>query len=347
MDFTELRAVAERATPPLHWSYVQSTADTEENAERDAAAWQRYDLVPTVLRGAGQPEVTVTLPDQVHRGGVVLRTLVVISPTAGHGLLHHDGEIATATAAAGSGALMIYSNSATVGITDFGMAAPGPWWAQLYLQRDRTLSWDYLDRAKAAGAAAVVLTVDLGPAADAPFRATVQSRLTSLPGNFPGLTWGQMSASFASGLTTDDIAEVVARSGLPVHVKGILNPGDARRAVAAGAAGIVVSNHGRRQLAGVTPTADAVRDIADAVGEAAFVTVDGGIRSGSDVVRALALGARLVGVGRPASWGLAAYGITGVRGVLDALTTETRQAMAAMGVTTPAELRPDMVRPSR
>ncbi len=119
-------------------------------------------------------------------------------------------------------------------------------------------SWDYLDRAKAAGAGAIVLTVDLGPAADATFRKTVQNQLTSIPGNFPDLTWAQMSASFAPGLTLDDIAEVVARTGLPVHVKGVLQVPDARRAIDAGAAGIVVSKHGRRQVAGVIPVAHAL-----------------------------------------------------------------------------------------
>lgn len=347
MDFAELRDIAERTAPPLAWSYVQSTAEVAGGTERDAAAWQRYDLVPTVLRGAGVPDATVTLPDSVHRGGATLATPVLVAPTAGQGLLHADGEMATARGAAAGGALMIYSNSATVEVGEFGRAAGGPWWAQLYLQRDRGRSWDYLERATAAGAGAIVLTVDVAPAADAPFRKNVQTRLTIRPGNFPDVTWAEMSASFAFGLTTEDIAEVIAHTGQPVHVKGVLNPVDALRAVDAGAAGIIVSNHGRRQLAGVIPTADALPGIADAVGGRALVTVDGGIRSGSDVVRALSLGASLVGVGRPIAWGLAGYGAAGVSGILDTLTAETRQAMAAMGVDTIADLRPGMVRLSR
>lgn len=343
MDFSELRATAQRAAPADAWAYIEATADVAENAERDAAAWQDYDLRPSVLRGAGLPDPSVWLPDSVHRGGAALRTPVMISPTAGHGLVHGDGETATVRAAAEHGALMVYSNSATVGVTDFGAAAGGPWWAQLYLQQDRARSWDYLERARAAGAGAIVLTVDVAPAANATFRTAVQTQLTTLPGNFPDLTWAEMSASFAPALTIDDVAEVVDRAGLPVHVKGVLRGSDAQRAIDAGAAGIVVSNHGRRQLAGVIPTARALVDVADAVGESTFITVDGGIRSGSDVVRALALGARLVGVGRPVVWGLAAGGVSGASGVLGGLTAETRQTMAAMGVTTPGELRPDMV----
>ncbi len=345
MDFSELRALAQGAMPPNAWSYIEATADVAENAERDFAAWQHYDLRPSVLRGAGMPDSSVVLPDSVHRGGAVLRTPVMISPTAGHGLVHPDGESATARAAAEHGALMIYSNSATVEVTQFGADATGPWWAQLYLQNDRARSWDYLDRAKAAGAGAIVLTVDLAPAAAATFRKTVQNQLTSIPGNFPDLTWAQMSASFAPGLTPDDVAEVIDRTGLPVHVKGVLQVTDARRAIDAGAAGIVVSTHGRRQLAGVIPAAHALPVISQGLGEQAFITVDGGIRSGSDVVRALALGARLVGVGRPIVWGVAANGSAGAGEVLGGLAAETRQAMAAMGVTNIADLSPDHVRP--
>jgi 4-hydroxymandelate oxidase len=346
MDFAELRGRAQRVTPPLHWSYIQATADPAAHAERDVAAWQHYDLVPAVLRGAGLPEMAVTVPESAHRGGAVLRSPLMISPTAAHGLVHPQGESATARAAAGSGVLMIYSNSATVEVTEFGRSAGGPWWAQLYLQRDRGRSWDYLDRARAAGAGAVVLTVDIAPAADAAFRRDVQARLTSIPGNFPDLTWAEMSASFASGLTTDDVAEVASRSGLPVHVKGVLNAADAERVVASGAAGVIVSNHGRRQLGGVVPTADALPPIASAVGDRAFVSVDGGIRSGSDVVKALALGARMVGVGRPIVWALAADGSAGVSGVLDTMNAETARAVAAMGLTTPGQLGPEMVRPA-
>jgi 4-hydroxymandelate oxidase len=347
VDFTELHEVARGSADPLAWAYISSTADVDAHSERDVVAWQHYDLVPTVLRGAGLPDATVTLSDAAHRGGAVVRTPVVVAPTAAHGLLHGDGEAATARGAAASGALMIYSNSATVEVTEFGRLAESPWWAQLYLQRDRGRSRDYLDRAVTAGAGAVVLTVDLAPAADAPFRRNVQVRLTSIPGNFPDMTWAEMSASFQPGLELDDIAWVAAFTGLPVHVKGVLNPADAVRAVAAGAAGVIVSNHGRRQLGGVIPTADALPRVVDALAGRALVTVDGGVRSGTDVVKALALGATLVGIGRPAVWALAAYGSSGVTGVLDTVTAETRQAMAAMGVTTPAELRPDMIRPAR
>lgn len=352
VDFSELRAAAVAGMDDVAWAYYRSTAEPDPVADgadgphdRDVAAWWQFDLVPRVMRGAGMPDTNVALIDTQHRGGAVLRTPVAIAATAGHGLAHPDAEIATGTGATASGALMVYSNSATVEVGRFGAAVNCPWWVQLYLQQDRGRSRDYLDRAKAAGAGAVVLTVDVaGTASNAGFRKTVQSRLTAQPGNFPDLTWQQMSTMFAGGLTWDDLSEVAAYTGLPVYAKGILHPADAVRAIGAGAAGVMVSNHGRRQVAGVVPAADALVPVLDAVAGRIPVMVDGGIRSGIDVLRALALGASMVGVGRPPLWGLAASGAQGVSAVLDGLTAELIQAMAAVGATTLADLDRSMIR---
>ena len=140
-----------------------------------------------------------------------------------------------------------------------------------------------------------------------------------------------MSAAIDPALTPDVIGELADRTGLPIQVKGVLHATDAAIAVDAGAAGIVVSNHGRRQVDGVLPTALALPSIVDAVGDAALVTVDGGIRSGVDVLRALAMGAKAVGVGRPVVWGLAANGAQGVDEVIGTMTAQLRQAMASVG----------------
>ncbi len=156
-----------------------------------------------------------------------------------------------------------------------------------------------------------------------------------------------MSAAIQPGLTPDVIGELADRTGLPVHVKGVLHPRDASTAVAAGAAGIVVSNHGRRQVDGVLPTAYALPAVVDAVAGDAIVTVDGGIRTGVDVLRALALGASGVGIGRPVLWGLAAAGSAGVREVIGTLTAELRQAMASVGAGRIADLDGDHVRRPR
>jgi 4-hydroxymandelate oxidase len=345
MDFTDLRTSARAAMDELAFAYYQATAGPLEQADRDADAWQRIDLIPRVLRGTGAPDTSVQLDERAHRGGATLRTPVVVAASAGHGMAHPDGEIATGLGSGDAGALMVYSNSATVEVGAFGAAVSGPWWAQVYLQQDRGRSNEYLDRAVAAGAGAIVLTVDLGgPAGSASFRRSVQSRLTALPGNFPGLTWQEMSATYVAALTLDDVTAVAEHCGIPVHVKGILHPADAARAVGAGAAGIIVSNHGRRQVEGVLPTADALTAVLDAVAGRVPVMVDGGIRSGLDVLRALAHGAMTVGVGRPVLWGLAAAGRDGVAEVLTGLTAELVQAMAAAGAATPADLDRSMIR---
>jgi 4-hydroxymandelate oxidase len=376
MEFADMRAAARCRIDTSAWHYYQATADDDipadwpaaspdaardgapedpaardcapangtrnhappDPAARDIAAWNRITLTPRVLTGAGDPDAATWIPGAGHRGGARLRTPVMVAPTAGHGMAHADAELATGGAAAQAGALMVYSNSATVDVTTFGAAMRGPWWAQVYVHRDRVRSNDYLTRAVTAGAGAIVLTADLrGNAADAPFRRTVQPA-TRL-GNYPDLPWSTISSRYESSLTPESIGEITSRTSLPVYVKGILHPDDADRAIEAGAAGIIVSNHGRRQLTGVIPSADALGPIVDAAAGRVPVLVDGGIRSGTDVVRALTLGADLVGIGRPVLWALAAGGREAVRVLLDDLTAETAQTMAAMGAGNIQDLR--------
>lgn len=322
---------------PLSWAYYEATADGGPDADHEA--WQRLGLVPRVMQGLTEIDQRITL------GGMELQTPIMVAATAGHGLAQPEGEIATARAAAAVGALMVYSSSATVEVTQFGAAATGPWWAQVYLTKDRRWSDDYVARATAAGAKALVLTVDsAGPLADAPFRSSSKAKVSSPPGNFPGLTWEQMTAQIEPNVRPEHIAHLAAASGLPVHVKGILHPTDALVAVEAGAAGVIVSNHGRRQVAGVVPTAMVLRDVVETVERRVPVMVDGGIRSGVDVLRALAIGASAVGLGRPVLWGLAAAGEPGVAGVLSQLIAELRQAMAASGAGRLASIHPSLVR---
>lgn len=334
MNFDELREAAQAALSPAAWAYYQAAVSSPE---LDAAAWAAASIVPRVLRGLTAVDTATTL------GGAAVSTPVLIAATAAHRLADPDGERTTAGAAAAEGALMVYSSSAAVEVTDFGAAAEGPWWAQVYVMRDRAVTYDYVDRCVASGARALVVTADYpGTIASPAFRTA--SRLDAVPGNYPQWSWPEMTASIDPSLTPDVIGELAGRSGLPVHVKGVLNPQDAAIAVAAGAGGIVVSNHGRRQLDGVLPTALALRQVVEAVAGQATVTVDGGIRSGADVLRALALGAAGVGVGRPVLWGLAADGAAGVRRVLGGLTAELRQAMASVGAGSIADLSTEHVR---
>lgn len=337
MDLDALKSLARIRVEPAALAYQSATAGADPN--RDEIAWRQIDVVPRVLRSLRQVDTSTRLL------GAVVTTPVTVAATAGHRLSHPDGEIASGQAAARLGALFTYSSSASVEVTEFGAAVDGPWWAQVYVMKDFGLTSDYLDRLVAAGATAVVLTVDNpGTVGDAPFRARVQSRLPVTPGNYPGLTWAQMSAQIEPNLWLDHIGRLASMTGLPVVVKGVLHPGDAAAAVSAGAAAIVVSNHGRRQLDGVIPTALALPDVVRAVAGRVPVLVDGGLRSGTDVLRALATGAVAVGLGRPVLWALAAGGADGVADLLDGFTAELRQAMAAVGAATLGDLTPDLVR---
>ena len=247
----ELRRAARRRAGggvAAAWAYYQGVAGGP--VERDAQAWASMFVVPRVLRGIDGLEVSTTI------GGIEVATPVLVAPTAGHRMAHPDGELATAAAAAAEGALLVYSSSAAVPVTEFGAGATGPWWAQVYVMRDRGVTDDYVDRCVAAGARALVVTVDYpGAMASPAFRTSTSGRVDGTPGNYPQWSWPEMSAAIDPSLTPDIIGELARRSGLPVHVKGILHPDDAAAAVAAGAAGIVVSNHGRRQVDGVLPTA--------------------------------------------------------------------------------------------
>ncbi len=332
----ELASLAAAALPEQARRYIDGAIGP---LDVDIDAWAEYLVLPRVLRGVGEVDTSVTL------GGDLLATPVFVAPTAGHGLANPEAEAATARAAAAEGALMVYSSSATTEVTAFGAAATGPWWAQVYVLRDRGVTRDYLDRCVSAGASAVVLTVDYpGTSASPAFRSAVSGQLDALPGNYPGWTWPEMSAAIDPTLAPDIIGDLAEWTSLPVHVKGILGPSDAAIAVAEGASGVVVSNHGRRQVDGVLPTALALPEVVEAVAGAVPVTVDGGIRSGGAVLRALALGAAAVGVGRPAVWGLAADGVRGVRDVLAGLTADLARTMISVGAGSVSDLEPGLVR---
>lgn len=342
MDWTAVRAAAEAALDPVAWNYFEGIAGDPGGARRESAAWNRFNLVPRYLRGL------TTVDTSIELAGRDLRTPILIAPTAAHGLADPAGEPATAAAAGSCGALMIYSNMATVEVTEFGRAATGPWWAQVYLMRDRDLTRDFLARAAQAGASAVVFTVDYGgPIGDAPFRAGTNRRMTAVPGNYSGRTWAEMTSGIEHTTTLAEVEWLARESGLPVWLKGIVHPGDAAAAAAAGVAGIIVSTHGHRTLGPIIPTALALSPVVRAVAGRIPVLVDGGVRSGADVFRALALGASAVGIGRPVLWALAAGGRQGVAEAVQGLTAELRYTMATCGAATLAEITADLISPDQ
>ena len=253
---------------------------------------------------------------------------VLVAPMAFQGLAHPDGERAMAQGAAAAGTIMCLSTLATVSLEEAAEAAPdGARWFQLYWGPDRAKVQDFLGRAEAAGYRAIVVTVDLPE---------VGRRERDLRTGFE--TPASLSDVTDNSLTWRDLEWLRAETALPILVKGILTGEDAVLATEAGVEGIVVSNHGGRQLDGVAASLDALPEVVEAVSDRAEVLLDGGVRRGTDVVKALALGARAVLVGRPALYGLAVDGAAGVERVLTLLREEVELALALCGCASPAEV---------
>jgi 4-hydroxymandelate oxidase len=350
----EFEAVARERLEPAHYDYFAGGAQDEITLRENETAFRKLRLVPRVLRGSDKRDLSLTLL------GTPSSMPILVAPTAFHRLAHPDGELATARAAARAGTIMIVSMAATTAIEHVAAAArevapdPGLWF-QLYLQPDLEFTEAIVRRAEAAGVKAFVVTVDspvLGRRErddrnsfhDLPPGLAVEN-LRDLGENRSGGNASHVrEIVMSAGLNWDHIAWLRSKTKLPVLIKGLLHAEDARLAVHHGVAGIVVSNHGGRQLDTVPATVDVLPEIAAAVGGALPVLLDGGIRRGTDIVKALALGADAVGIGRPIVWGLAAGGREGVSDVLELLRADFDQALALCGGRHPADLTPDQVR---
>jgi 4-hydroxymandelate oxidase len=329
---------------PAVYDYFAGGAGDESALAGNVAAWRRVRLRPHVLRDVRDVDSSVEV------FGDRLAGPVLVAPMGYQRLAHPDGELGTAAGAGATGLGFAVSTYATTSIEEVAAAArPAPVWFQAYVLQDRVLTADLLRRAKHAGCRAVLLTVDAVVAGDRrrdarhgyvlPHDASV--RLANLRPH------AELSAVYSElleqALTPELVGWVADTSGLPVLVKGVLRGDDARLCVDAGAAGVVVSNHGGRQLDAVTATADALPEVVDAVGDRATVLVDGGVRSGADVVRALTLGARAVLLGRPVLWALAVGGEEGVRSFLTWLADDVRRCLALCGARRVADLQPDLI----
>jgi len=339
--------MARERLDPAVFDYVAGGAWDEQSIGEAEAAWRRRRLRPRVLVDVGHVDPATTLAGQPA-------TLPLgIAPMAAHGLVHPEAELATARAAAAAGIPFTLSTMSSASIEAVAAAAPdGVRWFQLYAQADPRRSRSFVERAAAAGYGAIVLTVDL-PVLGYRERDLRSGFNLAVPhGNFsdeagpdhashgadPDGGYDVIQTDLERGLTWSDIAEIRSWSSLPLFLKGILTAEDARLAVEQGVAGIVVSNHGARQLDRAVATADALEEVVAAAAGRAEVWVDGGIRRGLDVVTALALGARGVLVGRPILWALAAGGQAGVERALAILRTETLIAMTLLGAPTPNDL---------
>jgi 4-hydroxymandelate oxidase len=346
VDLSHREAAARSRLDPMWFDYLAGGAGEERAVAANRDAWTSLSLRPSYLRDVRGTSAATTL---LGRGTAAP---IVVAPTAMHRLFHADGERATALGAAEAGLTYAVSMCATTALEELAAVAPGaPRWMQLYMQADRAITKECCERAAEAGYEALVLTVDSPVTARNlrnernGFNVPAWCTLPNIaPRREHDLDIWAIVGAYDAAVTPDDIGLVSSwAGGLPVVVKGLVRGDDARRAVDAGAAAVAVSNHGGRQLDTCIATARALPEVVDAVAGDAEVYVDGGIRSGVDVVKALALGARAVMVGRPVLWGLATDGAAGVQAVLAELAADTVRTLALCGVTSPLDVTPDLV----
>ena len=338
VNVRELERQARQSLPEPVYDFFAGGSGREHTLRANVKSWRQVPLLPRVLRDVSRVDTAAEV------NASPLRTPVGVAPTAFHGLAHPDGELATATGAAAAGALYVMSTRSSRRIEDCAAATAaggGTWWFQVYVMRDRDLTARLVRRAAAAGAAAIVLTGDTPVVArkrrDGGERVVGEEDFRANIG--PDADLG--AAEQAADVTLADIGWLGELSGgLPVIVKGVLRPDDALACAAHGAAGVIVSNHGGRQLDRAITSARALPAVVAAVRHLPGFEVyaDGGLRTGEDILTALALGARAAFVGRPVLWALACGGAGCVTELLNGLTAELEHVMALAGAARIAEL---------
>jgi isopentenyl diphosphate isomerase/L-lactate dehydrogenase-like FMN-dependent dehydrogenase len=344
--------LAERALEPGAFGYFAGGADDELTLRNNVEAYRQWRLRPRVLTGVEQADTHTTVI------GSEVSMPLLVAPVAYQRMAHPDGELATARAAAEAGTIMVLSTLATSTPAEVAAAAPGGVrWFQLYCFRDPGITRALIDQAVEAGFRAIVLTVDaprlgrrerdLRTGFVIPADVTVPSFAAAAGGPAAG-TPADMFSLMDAKLDWEGLERLCSDCELPLLVKGIVTAEDAQLACEHGVAGIVVSNHGGRQLDGAVATLDALPEVVEVVDGRVEVLVDGGIRRGTDVVKALALGARAALAGRPVLWGLAAQGQAGAARVLSLLQEEIELALVLSGCGSPSAVtRAYVARPPR
>jgi 4-hydroxymandelate oxidase len=331
---------------PAAYDYYAGGAGDDLTVSENQAAFQRIKLYPRMLIDVSQRDLHTTVL------GHEIDFPVIVAPTAMAALAHPDKELAIARAVANAGSSMTLSTMSTTSIEEVGKTGANLWF-QLYVHKDRGMTRSLIERAEAAGFSALVVTVDVPVVG---YREALLRQPLVVPQGIelPNLTdyWNQddyptvnhyVAAQFDPSLTWADIEDFVASTTLPVLIKGILRPDDAERAIASGASGIIVSNHGGRQLDTVVTGIEALPAVVEAVDEAVEVLVDGGVRRGTDILKALALGAKAVLIGRPVLWGLAVDGQAGVENIFAILRREYDIALANTGIQSSTTIPRDII----
>jgi 4-hydroxymandelate oxidase len=340
LNVAAYEAVAQQKLPRAVYDYFAGGAEDEITVRANRAAFERYTLRPRVLVDVSRVDSSVRV------GGDDVAFPVLLAPAAFQCLADPAGELATARAAAAARTIFIASTLSNYSIEEIAAAAPGVLlWLQLYVFRDRSITEELIRRAERAGCRAICLTASVpvqgNRERDAHNRFGLPAGLQI--GNFRGMRQARIPEAQGSGLlafiaaefdptlTWDTIAWLRSVTALPVWIKGIMSAADARLAHEHGAAGVIVSNHGGRQLDGAQASLRVLPDVTAAVADRMPVLMDGGVRRGTDVVKALLLGARAVLIGRPYLWGLAAAGEAGVAHVLEILRDEVQRTLALLG----------------
>jgi len=332
INLFDYESLAQARLDPATWGYYAGGSDDEVTLRENRAAFERIRLRPRVLVDVACCDLHTTVL------GTPVALPVLIAPTAFHSLAHPEGECATARAAGRVGTVLVASSSSNCSLEEIARAAGAPLWFQLYIF-NRQNAEELVGRAEDAGYRALVLTVD-SPRWGHKERALRSGFRTPVKGNMTD----QVAAKDTIVVTWADLDWLKSLSSLPILLKGILTAEDALLAVEHGVDGIVVSNHGGRQLDGVPATIEVLPEIIEAVNGRCEVYIDGGIRRGTDILKALALGARAVLVGRPLLWGLAADGAEGAYRVLEILRAELELALSLAGRPTVASVDRSLVR---
>ncbi len=346
----DFRVLARAKLPKATYEYITTGSADEITLRENVAAFQRLKVLPPLLTGVAKADLsTVVLKQRIALP-------VLLAPVAAQRMYHPQGALAAARAAAAAGTVFGLSSSAGNSVEEIAAVSKGPKWFQLYVPRDRAVARRLVERVERAGYQALIVTVDLGEWKDADRRNRFSLPREMLIKHLRDVGFEEVTERMSEqevaafnerawdpSLSWDFFDWLRAVTKLPLLIKGVLRPEDAKKAVALGLDGIIVSNHGGRRLDGMPASIDMLPGVVAAVGGRAEVYLDGGVRRGTDVLKALALGARAVLVGRPYAWALAADGEEGVRKVIDILREELLNAMITTGCARTSDIHRSLI----